>query len=102
MIRRPPRSTLFPYTTLFRSVSAAAPVNAPFTWPNNSLSSNSRERLGQLAVTKACCVWGLFSWIARSEGHTSELRSPEQLVCSLLIEKKNLLSDSDYRAHESA
>src|SRR2546426_5087391 len=69
MIRRPPRSTLFPYTTLFRSSKAIAPV-AP--GPLNSLRAELRSR--QLR--------------ARSEEHTSELQSPCNLVCRLLLEKK--------------
>src|SRR5258708_29359582 len=69
MIRRPPRSTLFPYTTLFRSL-CNAPVKAPRAWPNSSLSSNGSGRA------------------ARSEEHTSELQSPDHLVCRLLLEKK--------------
>src|SRR6202051_5321268 len=65
MIRRPPRSTLFPYTTLFRSI--CFPRNATTTtsaWPR-------RKR-----------------WRTRSEEHTSELQSHEHLVCRLLLEKK--------------
>src|SRR5436309_8883644 len=66
MIRRPPRSTLFPYTTLFRSHrSRGAP------W-------RRRPRSAAAAV----------SWTARSEEHTSELQSRENLVCRLLLEKK--------------
>src|SRR5687767_15391047 len=66
MIRRPPRSTLFPYTTLFRSRPARAP--RPGLWP--VLHAQCR-RLG-----------------ARSEEHTSELQSLAYLVCRLLLEKK--------------
>src|SRR6266581_1089021 len=67
MIRRPPRSTLFPYTTLFRSRAAArAPAPAG--------TSRSRARSPHRS---------------RSEEHTSELQSPVQLVCRLLLEKKN-------------
>src|SRR5256885_7186292 len=72
MIRRPPRSTLFPYTTLFRSVevgllqSIAAHADA-----------GARERLGLRALGGQ-----------RSEEHTSELQSPCNLVCRLLLEKK--------------
>src|SRR3989442_11855425 len=82
MIRRPPRSTLFPYTTLFRSrlglrppalripaASSARPVTGPRT-PAASIRS-----LGEL----------------RSEEHTSELQSRPHLVCRLLLEKKNTL-----------
>src|SRR2546430_7945887 len=69
MIRRPPRSTLFPYTTLFRSVWLLA-------WLSGCLS-------GCLA---ACLVSCLVGW--RSEEHTSELQSQSNLVCRLLLEKK--------------
>src|SRR5690606_40039368 len=68
MIRRPPRSTLFPYTTLFRS-------------PASSSSTRSTRRSGSAAVTTG-------TWPARSEEHTSELQSRENLVCRLLLEKK--------------
>src|ERR1039458_1939597 len=67
MIRRPPRSTLFPYTTLFRSHEAA--------------SGDGREYLQTAEVTAAG---------ARSEEHTSELQSLRHLVCRLLLEKKKL------------
>src|SRR5205807_8654615 len=73
MIRRPPRSTLFPYTTLFRSSlgrsSSCATSRAP-AWP-------------------AC--WR--AWKSRSEEHTSELQSPCNLVCRLLLEKKKKKKD---------
>src|SRR5256885_7082319 len=70
MIRRPPRSTLFPYTTLFRSATAAG-VSARAYWP---------ARLQLKAVVPSSC--------RRSEEHTSELQSPCNLVCRLLLEKK--------------
>src|SRR2546425_8405482 len=88
MIRRPPRSTLFPYTTLFRSTYAAVPyvlgaiANAAGGWASD------------FAVTKIGLKWGrrsigLFSMgAARSEEHTSELQSLAYLVCRLLLEKK--------------
>src|SRR5215216_7381887 len=76
MIRRPPRSTLFPYTTLFRS---RPPCRTVARWPS------SRPRLSNSA-SDACfsrsTVW------PRSEEHTSELQSPDHLVCRLLLEKK--------------
>src|SRR5256885_4052903 len=91
MIRRPPRSTLFPYTTLFRSVSLRdkntqslretprlppipPPARAPKPW-------SAPPRRGPPAP--AACLPG------RSEEHTSELQSPCNLVCRLLLEKKN-------------
>src|SRR2546427_3533239 len=72
MIRRPPRSTLFPYTTLFRSRSAAA-----VCW-----------RAGGLRKQKSrhCRLFVFLS--SRSEEHTSELQSQSNLVCRLLLEKK--------------
>src|SRR4051794_41371766 len=72
MIRRPPRSTLFPYTTLFRSVHAAQPV-----------VEHERLVLPQLLVAVEDHRGAL-----RSEEHTSELQSPVHLVCRLLLEKK--------------
>src|SRR5256885_9312647 len=68
MIRRPPRSTLFPYTTLFRSVSEYAVL--PMGIPAARQAAALRARAG------------------RSEEHTSELQSPCNLVCRLLLEKK--------------
>src|SRR5437879_11468642 len=78
MIRRPPRSTLFPYTTLFRSlerwVIAGASI-APW-WVLHAVN------LGQVAPLVATGA------VLRSEEHTSELQSPMYLVCRLLLEKK--------------
>src|SRR5258707_1539593 len=71
MIRRPPRSTLFPYTTLFRSKTR---LIGPFFGADNVL-------LGELAMLGE--IWEL-----RSEEHTSELQSRQYLVCRLLLEKK--------------
>src|SRR5258708_13069839 len=79
MIRRPPRSTLFPYTTLFRSIVGSAPaMRAARRWP---LGVRGRA-------------------VARSEEHTSELQSPDHLVCRLLLEKKKTTHIQSYtRAH---
>src|SRR5258708_10782399 len=82
MIRRPPRSTLFPYTTLFRSHSAQRPDSAiASTHPAMDFVSveHSLDTL-----TKSIAGWVL----ARSEEHTSELQSPDHIVCRLLLEKK--------------
>src|SRR5690348_17982580 len=78
MIRRPPRSTLFPYTTLFRSrgCGRAAKDSA---WPGNG---------AEPSVGFSADVSGLLSLTIRSEEHTSELQSPVHLVCRLLLEKK--------------
>src|SRR5258707_5033218 len=80
MIRRPPRSTLFPYTTLFRS------------WWLGHESFSSNILLGLPIVLGAVA---LHAWVqtlrARSEEHTSELQSRQYLVCRLLLEKKKIL-----------
>src|SRR2546430_13583503 len=74
MIRRPPRSTLFPYTTLFRSGCVASGTGYCKPAP----SSRGYVTPAQLGVTRAI----------RSEEHTSELQSQSNLVCRLLLEKK--------------
>src|SRR2546425_5217806 len=80
MIRRPPRSTLFPYTTLFRS--PAAPP-AP---------GSGRSRGASSAPTGAPSAESLaLPWATRSEEHTSELQSLAYLVCRLLLEKKKTI-----------
>src|SRR2546430_11622832 len=95
MIRRPPRSTLFPYTTLFRSSvqiklnetqKAFDSVAAEYDGPtgNNFLIQRFRERLLR-TVTKVTPNGARL----RSEEHTSELQSQSNLVCRLLLEKKN-------------
>src|SRR5258708_12333392 len=75
MIRRPPRSTLFPYTTLFRSASRAGDSRVP-----RPLQVQRQPRAGAAAP--------VFRQGGRSEEHTSELQSPDHLVCRLLLEKK--------------
>src|SRR5438552_12620456 len=78
MVRRPPRSTLFPYTTLFRSlVKGSFLEGAPIV----AVSSRTGEGIDELK--NALRDIGL-----RSEEHTSELQSPDHLVCRLLLEKK--------------
>src|SRR5690349_22958097 len=82
MIRRPPRSTLFPYTTLFRSVLVrSAAQGQPTPAPGAPAPvGDSRSQLPALPVTLVEAV--------RSEEHTSELQSRRDLVCRLLLEKK--------------
>src|SRR6267142_4748960 len=70
MIRRPPRSTLFPYTTLFRTSSRCAASSRTPGWPGDPRTTAARRLRG------------------RSEEHTSELQSHVNLVCRLLLEKK--------------
>src|SRR5436853_4195563 len=83
MIRRPPRSTLFPYTTLFRSchVLVRMPLSAPKHDPRTQ-----RQRLRGLPPTLP--PHQLLTLGVRSEEHTSELQSLRHLVCRLLLEKK--------------
>src|SRR5258708_20585330 len=87
MIRRPPRSTLFPYTTLFRSLVSSAEENAM----EGVLVSATKEG-STVTFTVVTGKDGRFSFPAskldRSEEHTSELQSPDHLVCRLLLEKK--------------
>src|SRR5690348_18133221 len=80
MIRQPPRSTLFPYTTLFRSYRRKA-VRADPPLPG-------RRRPGDSAGSFAAASSFARSQARRSEEHTSELQSPVHLVCRLLLEKK--------------
>src|SRR2546425_9115386 len=95
MIRRPPRSTLFPYTTLFRSLKVAMPL-----WIGNGLPAIHRG-LNQSNTLQAFVKGNSFSFEVngmvvplgagnqnRSEEHTSELQSLAYLVCRLLLEKK--------------
>src|SRR2546426_6494064 len=86
MIRRPPRSTLFPYTTLFRS-----PVSAEGSGGGRCVNGRRpgpppKPRAGPVGAPAGCSSPG------RSEEHTSELQSPCNLVCRLLLEKKKKTS----------
>src|SRR2546428_3977675 len=87
MIRRPPRSTLFPYTTLFRSILAVLMGSSAEQGSSRSSTSGSTARAR--AMHRRCC-WPPESSYAdlRSEEHTSELQSRSDLVCRLLLEKK--------------
>src|SRR3712207_7201726 len=95
MIRRPPRSTLFPYTTLFRSLPgsvwsfASDTANSFLHGPRNRSSRNeslcSKVYQNGTIYSTIQCVRGY----GRSEEHTSELQSRQYLVCRLLLEKKN-------------
>src|SRR6202521_6325109 len=76
MIRRPPRSTLFPYTTLFRS-----------------------KHLTPVQQKTACEILRYWSQVFRSEEHTSELQSPQNIVCRLLLEKKKTHAGSPTGEH---
>src|SRR5687768_18025843 len=83
MIRRPPRSTLFPYTTLFRSFAAA--LSVALRRDHHATCALTTESSGS---SLARCGLALCCWPPRSEEHTSELQSRLHLVCRLLLEKK--------------
>src|SRR5258708_13856791 len=95
MIRRPPRSTLFPYTTLFRSdcslqrrhqkVLEEAPSPAISRVERAAMGERVRKAMAEMSYRGAGTIEFLYE---RSEEHTSELQSPDHLVCRLLLEKK--------------
>src|SRR2546430_11885343 len=82
MIRRPPRSTLFPYTTLFRS---AAPAVAEL---GNPVTDSEAAAAAVTVIPDCVLVIAALPTSVRSEEHTSELQSQSNLVCRLLLEKK--------------
>src|SRR5258707_10841716 len=94
MIRRPPRSTLFPYTTLFRSSSGEANISSRFTELGGTCWEQARIkcrltvscRSPQPRISPMNAISNLVA--SRSEEHTSELQSRQYLVCRLLLEKK--------------
>src|SRR2546422_3936793 len=97
MIRRPPRSTLFPYTTLFRSGCGALSLNK--LAPTHLAKSKVKKLPTSAWVPSRLKATSPFTWMGvcgqegggmRSEEHTSELQSRLHLVCRLLLEKKNL------------
>src|SRR2546430_4437798 len=91
MIRRPPRSTLFPYTTLFRSIESDARLLGQFTPFSTLAVYGGIDYAKQREALAAGCD--------RSEEHTSELQSQSNLVCRLLLEKKKTTAE---RAAHSA
>src|SRR5438876_6636516 len=97
MIRRPPRSTLFPYTTLFRSVEVAGYIgnHADAEIPFLHLPDRKKSR-------SFCIPERTMNQDVRSEEHTSELQSPVHLVCRLLLEKKKYDSNSLCFCHDDA
>src|SRR5258708_25566579 len=89
MIRRPPRSTLFPYTTLFRSRYSNGLAAAENRERRTMSSAAGERREIEYAVHGGVSLKGhLYAPRGRSEEHTSELQSPDHLVCRLLLEKK--------------
>src|SRR3712207_7734369 len=93
MIRRPPRSTLFPYTTLFRSRGlriAERLQQPPHSWaPPFSLALRVHKKITQIAHPRS-----RRSAVVRSEEHTSELQSRQYLVCRLLLAKKKEITNT--------
>src|SRR2546430_8545269 len=97
MIRRPPRSTLFPYTTLFRSLFAFFYVCLHFSvWIVLDFFFDW-HRMWEDIVKRPYITMGML----RSEEHTSELQSQSNLVCRLLLEKKNTNNSNSITAHTS-
>src|SRR5256885_4919979 len=91
MIRRPPRSTLFPYTTLFRSrgLPVVEVCRSPLLLRMLfDLSAPAEPELGDVDLTR---LFDAYWQRRRSEEHTSELQSPCNLVCRLLLEKKKIM-----------
>src|SRR3712207_8148466 len=89
MIRRPPRSTLFPYTTLFRSDPEAVPPEERFAREKGVTYVKLDGEVGVLGNGAGLSM----STVDRSEEHTSELQSRQYLVCRLLLEKNNQFGD---------
>src|SRR2546427_8851155 len=99
MIRRPPRSTLFPYTTLFRSQVACV---LDFGFDRLEFVVDFRGKSGHgFARIFADGVSLKKSWRQRSEEHTSELQSQSNLVCRLLLEKKKKKNEHALRQHNA-
>src|SRR2546427_2345731 len=89
MIRRPPRSTLFPYTTLFRSIWATQRYTATEALGKAGLTAADVAAIGITNQRETTVVWDRETGEpVRSEEHTSELQSQSNLVCRLLLEKK--------------
>src|SRR5258708_11661483 len=96
MIRRPPRSTLFPYTTLFRSQPGEYAMS---TIPFQNEGWKKPEPSRPLATVVSAGAGAPSAQAERSEEHTSELQSPDHLVCRLLLEKKKNKETDDALRH---
>src|SRR2546421_8752186 len=96
MIRRPPRSTLFPYTTLFRSNVQADGKGTVGHEPNFVRCGRSAGRSHRTSWLSS--LQGEIGTVARSEEHTSELQSRSDLVCRLLLEKKKKKRTTSHQA----
>src|SRR3712207_8490131 len=96
MIRRPPRSTLFPYTTLFRSPGGFRLV-VPGSARSPSPTRETALKRHDPYLYSPKCGGGEISELCRSEEHTSELQSRQYLVCRLLLEKKKKYQASTHQ-----
>src|SRR2546427_7062288 len=95
MIRRPPRSTLFPYTTLFRSIEIPDAEGEP----DRARPDADRQRAGLRSLEQRLAAQLHLEMPDRSEEHTSELQSQSNLVCRLLLEKKKKTSNNNLSQH---
>src|SRR5947208_8353392 len=100
LIRRPPRSTLFPYTTLFRSgnlFELSEKLRTGSGLAINAIVDGAAAELQELIQFSTYpSVTARYESVSRSEEHTSELQSPDHLVCRLLLEKKKKKAPSTY------
>src|SRR5438034_4043106 len=101
MIRRPPRSTLFPYTTLFRSRWRPGESRASRPGAVSGAWARVAGVASRIAARAAAAVPANALGLARSEEHTSELQSHSDLVCRLLLEKKKKKKKDDGATRES-
>src|SRR2546422_7542281 len=102
MIRRPPRSTLFPYTTLFRSAKSRhlaehRNLNGLFGWAHLETTTTKTNRMAPNGLGRPILLPLLLVRLIRSEEHTSELQSRLHLVCRLLLEKKKKKANQSLR-----
>src|SRR5258708_24427905 len=93
MIRRPPRSTLFPYTTLFRSITRE---RGELRCEANMIHVGGRVATAEGRITDEDGKLYAHGTATRSEEHTSELQSPDHLVCRLLLEKKKMAKTTSW------
>src|SRR2546430_11742091 len=98
MIRRPPRSTLFPYTTLFRSIVEAV-SNSPY-WKDTAIfvvEDDAQDGPDHVDCHRSVALLiSAYNRAGRSEEHTSELQSQSNIVCRLLLEKKKIVMSSTF------
>src|SRR3712207_8499495 len=101
MIRRPPRSTLFPYTTLFRSWVQGCSLRCPGCFNPHLWTARGGTLRGADELVEEADGAGVegITLLGRSEEHTSELQSRQYLVCRLLLEKKHKNRNKNEKAH---